>query len=58
MGEINNTKIIAVDLGCENIKTANAVTPTGITAYDTKPFFSSNILKYNGRYYRISKGHK
>ena len=34
------------------------VTPTGITAYDTEPIFSGNILEYNGTYYRIGEGHK
>lgn len=58
MRELNNTKIIAVDHGYGNIKTANTVTPTGITAYDTEPVFSGNILEYNGRYYRIGEGHK
>lgn len=32
MREIKNTRIIAVDHGYGNIKTANTVTPTGITA--------------------------
>ena len=32
--------------------------PTGITAYDTEPIFSGNILEYNGTYYRIGEGHK
>lgn len=58
MRALNNTKIIAVDHGYGNIKTANTVTPTGITAYDTEPVFSGNILEYNGRYYRIGEGHK
>ncbi|MCD7865821.1 MAG: hypothetical protein LUG54_07380 [Clostridiales bacterium] len=30
MREVNNTKIIAIDHGYGNIKTANTVTPTGI----------------------------
>ena len=40
MKELKNTKIIAVDHGYGNIKTANTVTPTGITAYDAEPIFS------------------
>ena len=43
MKELNNIKIIAVDHGYGNIKTANTVTPTGITAYDTEPVFLGNI---------------
>ena len=45
MREIRNTKIIAVDHGYGNIKTANTVTPTGITAYETEPIFTGNILE-------------
>ena len=58
MREIRNTKIIAVDHGYGNIKTANTVTPTGITAYETEPIFTKNILEYNGAYYQIGEGHK
>ncbi len=58
MREIKNTKIIAVDHGYGNIKTANTVMPTGITAYETEPIFTGNILEYNGTYYRIGEGHK
>ena len=58
MREIRNTKIIAVDHGYGNIKTANTVTPTGITAYETELIFTGNILEYNGIYYRIGEGHK
>ena len=55
MKELKSIKIIAVDHGYGNIKTANTVTPTGITAYDTEPIFSGNILEYNGTYYRIGE---
>lgn len=58
MKELNNTKIIAVDHGYGNIKTANTVTPTGITAYDAEPAFSGNILEYGGVYYRVGEDHK
>ena len=50
MRELNNIKIIAVDHGYGNIKTANTVTPTGVTAYETEPIFSGNILEYGGKY--------
>ena len=55
MRELNNIKIIAVDHGYGNIKTANTVTPTGVTAYETEPIFSGNILEYAGIYYRNRK---
>ena len=58
MQELRNTKIIAVDHGYGNMKTANTVTPTGIKAYETEPIFTGNILEYNGIYYRIGEGHK
>ena len=56
MRELNNIKIIAVDHGYGNIKTVNTVTPTGVTAYETEPIFSGNILEYDGIYYRIGEG--
>ena len=58
MREINNIKIIGVDAGYGNIKTANTVTPTGITACETQPIFNGSILEYEGKYYRIGEGHK
>ena len=58
MRELRNTKIIAVDHGYGNMKTANTVTPPGIKAYETEPIFTGNILEYNGIYYRIGEGHK
>ena len=58
MRELRNTKIVAVDHGYGNMKTANTVTPTGIKAYETEPIFTGNILEYNGIYYRIGEGHK
>ena len=58
MRELRNTKIIAVDHGYGNMKTANTVTSTGIKAYETEPIFTGNILEYNAIYYRIGEGHK
>ena len=54
----NGTKIIGVDHGYGNIKTANTIMPTGITAYQTVPTFDGNILQYDGVYYRIGEAHK
>ena len=58
MTEINNTKIIAVDHGYGNIKTAHTVTPAGITEYDSEPAFKGNILEYDGKWYKIGETHK
>ena len=58
MRVLKNTMVIGIDHGYGNIKTANTVTPTGITAYSTEPTFSGNILFYDGTYYRMGEGHK
>ena len=58
MRKLNTTIIVAVDTGYGNIKTANTVTPTGITAYDSKPTFVGEILQYNNKYYPIGEVHK
>jgi len=55
---LKNTFIIGVDHGYGNIKTANTLTTTGITAYSSEPTFSGNVLHYNNIYYRIGEGHK
>lgn len=54
----NGLKVIGTDLGYGNIKTANTVTPTGISMYDTEPIFQGNILEYGGKYYRFGENHK
>ena len=58
MKTFNSTRIIAVDTGYGNIKTASRVFPTGITRYDAEPIFEGNILEYQGAWYRIGEGHK
>ena len=47
--EKSKIAVIGLDHGYGNIKTAGTVTPTGITAYDTEPVFSGNILEYKGK---------
>lgn len=58
MKEWKNLKIIGVDHGYGNIKTANTVTPTGIQVYETEPTISGNSLEYHNRFYCIGEGHK
>ena len=58
MKDFKGTKIIAVDTGYGNIKTANHCFKTGIIAYDSEPLFTRDMLVYNGRYYIIGEGHK
>lgn len=55
---IHNTKIIGIDHGYGNMKTANCCFPTGITAYEHEPLFTADMLVYGGRYYLIGEGHK
>lgn len=58
MQDFNNIKIIGIDHGYGNIKTASTVTPTGVIVSDTEPTFDGNILFYNDKYYRFGEGHK
>lgn len=54
----NDVCIIAVDHGYGNIKTAETVTPAGIIEYESEPVFSSNLLVYKGKFYRIGEQQK
>lgn len=58
MKDFKGTKIIAVDTGYGNIKTANHCFKTGIIAYDSEPLFTRDLLVYDGKYYIIGEGHK
>ena len=58
MKEFNNTKIIGINHGYGNMKTANCCFPTGVTTYEKEPVFKDNMLVWNGRYYLIGVEHK
>ena len=58
MKNFNNTKIIGIDHGYGNMKTANCCFPTGVMKSDTEPVFVSDLLVWNGKYYSIGVGHK
>lgn len=58
MKSFNNLKIIGIDHGYGNMKTANHCFPTGITGYDAEPLFTKDMLVYDGRYYLVGEGHK
>ena len=58
MKRYNDFVIVGIDHGYGNIKTANTVTPTGITKLDAEPTFSKGVLFYEGSYYLIGEGHK
>lgn len=58
MKTMNNTKIIGIDHGYGNMKTANHYFPSGILSFDAEPLFTGDMLTYNGKYYLIGEGHK
>ena len=58
MKTFNEIKIIGIDHGYGNIKTANHCFKTGIMAYDSEPLFTKDMLVWNGKYYLIGEGHK
>lgn len=58
MQVFKNLRIIGIDHGYGNIKTANTVTPTGVSVFETEPTFEGNVLYYDRRYYRFGEGHK
>ena len=43
MKTIKNTKIIGIDHGYGNMKTANCCFKTGISAYDSEPLFTADM---------------
>lgn len=53
-----NTRIIGIDHGYGNIKTANCCFPTGVTVYDKEPAFKENLLVWNDHFYLIGEEHK
>ncbi len=58
MQVFKNLRIIGIDHGYGNIKTANTVTPTGVSVFETEPTFEGNTIFYDGRYYSFGEGHK
>ena len=49
MKDFKETKIIGVDNGYGNTKTANHCFRTGILSYEAEPLFTRDMLVYNGR---------
>lgn len=58
MKTLENFKIIGIDHGYGNMKTANHCFKTGIIDYDSEPLFTADMLVYNNKYYLIGEGHK
>lgn len=57
MKTLGTTKIIGIDHGYGNMKTANHCFRTGLLAYETEPLFTADMLIYEGKYYLIGEGH-
>ena len=55
---LNDFKIIGIDHGYGNMKTANCCFQTGLIASDTEPPFANDLLIWNNKYYSIGVGHK
>lgn len=53
-----NLRIIGVDHGYGNMKTANCCFPTGVLMSEIEPSFGGDVLVWNGRYHQIGAGHK
>lgn len=58
MKTMNNTKIIGIDHGYGNMKTANFCFKSGIISYDSEPLFTADMLVYDNKFYLIGEGHK
>ena len=58
MKDMNGIRIIGVDHGYGNIKTANCCFLSGVAAFDEKPPVGYDLLLYDGRYYLIGALHK
>ena len=58
MRSLGDTVIVAVDAGYGNMKTASCCFPSGLVATEERPYFTENLLVYEGRYYQIGVGHK
>ena len=54
----NNKRIIGVDMGYGNMKTAHLCFPTGLIVHDSRPVFNGKILHFKDKYYKIGEGHK
>ena len=58
MKQLGNLRIIGIDHGYGNMKTANHCFKTGILAYESEPLFTADMLVYEDKYYLIGEEHK
>ena len=56
MKQLNQLTIVGIDQGYDNMKTANILFPTAITAFDTAPVFQGDVLEYDGCFTAWAKG--
>ena len=58
MKTLYDYKIIGIDHGYGNMKTANCCFQTSVIECDTDPPFANDLLIWNNKYYSIGVGHK
>ena len=51
-------RIIGIDHGFGNIKTANTCFRAGVVGYEKEPTFAEDVMRYDHLYYSIGEGHK
>ena len=49
MKQLGNLRIIGIDHGYGNMKTAKHCFKTGILTYDSEPLFTADMLVYEGK---------
>ncbi len=58
MKEMNGIRIIGIDHGYGNMKTANCCFPTGVLESEEMPAFKQDLLILDSRFYYVGVGHK
>ncbi len=58
MKEMNGIRIIGIDHGYGNMKTASCCFPTGVLESEEMPAFKQDLLILDGRFYYVGVGHK
>ena len=55
---MSNKLTIGIDHGYSMMKTPNFAFPSGVEAYDYKPYTDKNTLEYGGMFYVVGSGHQ
>ena len=53
---MNNELTIGIDHGYSMMKGPHCAFPTGLEAYDYKPYTQRNVLEYGGKFYVVGTG--